>query len=545
MSDWFEKRTLGALLDEADRRYGPREALYYEGNRWSFSELRRDVDRCARGMIAAGIEPGEKISLWMPNRPEWIHALFAAAKIGAVVVPINSRFRTSDLEYVVRQSDTGTLITVDRSGPVDYLSMVHEVCPEIKSGNPNDLRPEKFPELRRVLVLGDSSYTGTQAWSEVMSTADTISQEELDERHRQVDPDGTVVMMYTSGTTGFTSRDVILMYLPLFHCFGLYEGPLASFVSGARVVLTTMFDPAESLRLIEQEGVTVMHGFDTHFHDLMEHPDCQGTDTSSLRTGILCAGMASSEPVARRAQKLLFPSITAWGMTEAGVGASRSFQDSPKEDRCTTSGYPLPGYEMKVIDPDTGEQMPYDEMGELCVRGYAVMQGYYKKPEETAQAVDSQGWMHTGDCVVMRDDGTIRFFGRYKDQLKVGGENVDPAEVEQFLLAHPAVGKVQVIGVPDQRSSEVVCACVVPRDGGEVTNADLGGLLPGQAGQLQGAPLHPAAGGLSHDLQREGPEVPLEGDCPGEAGPLRHPIHQLIGLRVFSDRRAIQHHRHL
>ena len=503
MSDWFEKRTLGALLDEADRRYGPREALYYEDRRWSFSDLRRDVDRCARAMIAAGIEAGEKVSLWMPNRPEWIHALFAAAKIGAVVVPINTRFRTTDLEYVVRQSDTGTLITVDRSGPIDYLSMVHEVCPEIESGNPYDLRPEKFPELRRVLVLGDNSHAGTQGWSEVMSTADTISQEELEERHQQVDPDATVVMMYTSGTTGFpkgvmhnhniqrtvidaasrmglTSRDAILMYLPLFHCFGLYEGPLASFVSGARIVLTTIFDPAEALRLIEQEGVTVMHGFDTHFHELMEHPDCQATDTTSLRTGILCAGMASSEPVARRAQKLLFPSITAWGMTEAGVGASRSFQDSSEEDRCTTSGYPLPGYEMKVIDPDTGLGLPPDVMGELCVRGYAIMQGYYKKPEETAQAVDPEGWMHTGDCVVMRDDGTIRFFGRYKDQLKVGGENVDPAEVEQFLGAHPAVSKVQVIGVPDERLSEVVCACVVPRDGRGVTNADLADFCRGK-----------------------------------------------------------------
>ena len=496
MADWFEKQTLGGLLDEADRRFGPREVLYYEGSRWTFNELRQDVDLCARALMAAGVGRGEKITLWMPNRPEWIHVMLAAAKIGAVVVPINTRFRTSDLEYVLWQSDTSTLITVDRSGPVDFLSMVHDLCPEIDSGDPSDLRAEKFPELRRVIALGDSAYKGTRSWEDVLAAADEVSQEELEDRHAATNPDDTVLMMYTSGTTGFpkgvmhnhniqrtvvdtanrlgiTPADVTLMYLPLFHCFGLYEGPLMSLITGCRMVLTTTFDPGECLKLIEQEKATVMHGFDTHFRDMMDHPDCEKVDRSSLRTGILCAGMASSESVARRAQSILYSSVSGWGMTEVGVGAAISTLDSSIEDRCTTSGYPLPGYEMKVVDPDSGEPTSNGDMGELYVRGYGVMQGYYKKPEETDQAVDSDGWMHTGDCVIMRDDGVIRFLGRYKDQLKVGGENVDPAEVEQFLMDHPSASRVQVVGVPDERLGEVVCACVVPWRGQAVDNDDL------------------------------------------------------------------------
>ncbi|MBM3941315.1 MAG: AMP-binding protein [SAR202 cluster bacterium] len=503
MAEWFKKGTLGTLLDEAAERWGPREALYYAGQRWSFAQLQAEVNLAARAFVRLGIQPGDKVSLWMPNRPEWLYCFFALAKVGAVTVPINTRFRTNDLEYVVRQSDSTTLITVDRSGPVDYLGMVREVCPEIKWGNPNDLRPARFPELKRVLVLGDSPYPGTHRWDEAMAAGEAAPQEEVERRHQRVGPDETVVIMYTSGTTGFpkgvmhchnvqrtvmdlasrmgvTSRDVILMYLPLFHCFGLYMGPLMSVISGARMVLTTLFDPGEALRLIQQERATILHGFDTHFHALTTHPDCEKAHRSSLRIGILAAGMASSEPAARRAQKLLCPTLSAWGMTEVGVGAALSFLDSPEDDRCLTSGYPLPGYEFKVFDPATGAVVPPRSMGELWVRGYGLMQGYYKKPEETARIIDPEGWLHTGDVVTMREDGVIRFLGRYKDLLKVGGENVDPVEVERLLLNHPAIDQVQVVGVPDLRLSEVPCACVVPKAGQQVANEELAALCRGK-----------------------------------------------------------------
>jgi fatty-acyl-CoA synthase len=504
MAEWFQKQTLGGLLDDAARRFAGREVLYFDGRRWTYSKLKMEVDRTARGLIQLGVQPGDKVSLWMTNRPEWLYTLFAVAKIGAVLVPINTRFRTSDMEYVVNQSDTTTLITVDRSGPVDYVSMVEEVCPEVGSVSAtSSLTCARFPALKRVVVLGGGQRPGTHNWDDVMSAGGEVSAAELEGRHRDVSPDDTVLLMYTSGTTGFpkgvmhnhniqrtlidaasrmgmTPRDVILMYLPLFHCFGLYEGPIMSLVSGARMVLMPQFDAGEALRLIALEKATVLNGFDTHFFDLTSHPDCAATDKSSLRTALFAAGMASSEPVARRTQTALSPTVTAWGMTEVGVGATRSFLDSPEDDRCAASGHPLPGYEFKVIDPETGQSQPPDAVGELCVRGYALMQGYYKKPEETARTIDDEGWFHTGDVAAIRDDQRLHFFGRYKDMLKVGGENVDPMEVEAFLIGHPAVNKVQIIGIPDKRLSEVACACVVLEAGQSLSLEEVDGFCRGK-----------------------------------------------------------------
>ena len=496
MPDWFDKQTIGDLLNQAADRFGPREALMYEGRRWTFAEFRDEVDRVARALINLGVQPGDKVSLWMPNRAEWLFLFGAIAKIGAVIVPINTRFRTGDTEYLVQHSDSTALILMDRSGPVDYLDMLREVAPEVDTGDAANLRPATFPALRNVVVLGESRPAGVIGWDAMLAGADEVPAQELAQREAAVSPDDTFLLMYTSGTTGFpkgvmhchnpirtitdaanrmgmSPRDVILMYLPLFHCFGLYEGPLMSWVTGARVVLTTMFDAGEVLQLLESERATVMDGFDTHFFDLTHHPDIDRINKSSLRTILLAVGMASSEPTARLTQEKLCPSLSAWGMTEVGVGATRTFLDAPEDDRCVESGHALPGYEFKVIDPETGDTLPPSTIGELCVRGYALMQGYYKRPEATAEAIDADGWLHTGDVATMRDDGSIRFMGRYKDMLKVGGENVDPTEVEAFLLEHPAVNKVQIIGVPDPRLTEVACACVVVEPGQAITDADL------------------------------------------------------------------------
>jgi fatty-acyl-CoA synthase len=418
--------------------------------------------------------------------------MFAVAKIGAVLVPINTRFRVTDLEYVLRQSDSTTLITVDCSGPISYLDMVRELLPELDAcPAPQTLRSAAFPALRRVLVVSPHAYPGTLRWQDVVAAGERVSAAQLQARQRAVDPEATALILYTSGTTGFPkgvmhnhnvlrnitdeanrmavrATDVILMYLPLFHAFGLYEGPLMSVVTGARQVLMEQFEPGAALRLIASQRATMIHGFDTHFHDLMTYPDCARTDRSSLRIGLLAAGLASSAPVARQAQRLLCHTVSGWGMTEVGVGAALGYPTDAEDDRCLASGAALPGYECKIIDPETGRMLPPDMPGELCCRGYGVMQGYYKKPAETAQAIDAEGWLHSGDMATMRDDGTIRFLGRYKEMLKVGGENVDPVEVEALLLHHPAVSQVKVVGVPDARLQEVACACVILTPGVQV-----------------------------------------------------------------------------
>ncbi len=497
MGDWFEKLTLGEALDRAAARYGPAEALSFAGKRWSFQALRADCDQAARGLLQCHIQPGEKVSLWLPNRPEWLHAMFAVAKIGAVLVPINTRFRVTDLEYVLRQSDSTTLIITDTSGPIHYLDMVSELIPELSTApTASHIHAKIFPELRRIIVLSEQTYPGTYRWQDIVAAGHKVTDTQLAERQRAVDPDATTLIMYTSGTTGFPkgvmhnhsvlrnitdeanrmavrATDVILMYLPLFHAFGLYEGPLMSVLTGARQVLMEQFDPGEALRLIASELATMLHGFDTHFHDLMAHPDCARTTRTSLRLGLFAAGLASSEPVARRAQHHLCPTVSGWGMTEVGVGATLGYPTDSEDDRCLASGAALPGYECKIIAPESGETLPPDTPGELCCRGYGVMQGYYKKPEETAQTIDTEGWLHTGDMATMRADGTIRFLGRYKEMLKVGGENVDPIEVEALLLQHPAVSQVKVVGVPDARLQEVACACVILKPGAHLEPAEL------------------------------------------------------------------------
>lgn len=496
MPEWFTKQTIGSLLDDRWRRDGHRPALLFQGRRWTFAELAAGVDRVARGLMALGVSSGDKVALWMLNRPEWIEAALAVIRIGAVLVPVNTRFRTEDLGYVLGQSDASALITAARSGPVDYLRMVQDLVPSLATASGAVVRDDKFPALRRVIVLGDGPAPGTVAWPALLASGDTVAPAALVERAGAVDPDATAFFMYTSGTTGFpkgvmhshaivrnvidrvnrmglTFTDVILMYLPLYHLFGFSEGLLASLASGASQVLVETFDPVESLRLLEDERATVLHGFDTHFKDLMEAQARAPRDVTSIRIGILASGMSSSFPIARQARRTFGPMLSGYGMSEFGVGAALSFPMSTEEQCVEASGFPAPGYEIRIIDPATGADQPVGTPGEILVRGYMVMQGYYRKPEETARAIDAEGWVHTGDMGVLRPDGHLRFMGRYKDMLKIGGENVDPMEVEAFLMSHPAINLAAVVGYPDARLAEVGVAFVRLEPGALVTEADL------------------------------------------------------------------------
>ncbi len=496
MSEWYPKRRFGDLPDEMARRFPGREALVFEEQRLTFLELEAEIDRAAKALMALGVQAGDHVSLWLNNRAEWLYLMFALAKVGAVQVPVNTRFRTNDLEYVVRQSDSATLITHDVSGPIDYLAMVREVVDLPAAGD--TVADARFPALRRVVIIGNGAYSGTTSWARALAMAEGVADAELAARAEAVDPDAPVFMMYTSGTTGFpkgvlhchnlirnveerafrmaiTENDTIVNYLPLFHAFGYSEAALMSMVTGAKQVLTETFDPHESLDLVERERGTIVHGFEAHLQGLCDAQEAKPRDVSSLRTGLFAAGMHSATPVARRGARVLKPlkALSAFGMTEVWVGACLSALDDDAVHRLERSGYPAPGYEVKVVDPDTGATQPDGVPGELRVRGYCLMLGYYKKPKETAESYDEDGWFKTGDMAERHADGHIRFLGRFKDMLKVGGENVDPMEAEGLLLQHPAVQQVAVVGLPDARLAEVPVAFVERKPGATVDAAEV------------------------------------------------------------------------
>jgi fatty-acyl-CoA synthase len=495
---WAAGLTFGDLPGAAARRFGDREALTFRDRRYSFRRIAWEVDRLARGLIHLGIGPGERVALWLVNCPEWIFAMFALARIGAVHVPINTRLRTADLAYVLGQSEAAALITHDVSGPVDYLAMVRQLIPA--PANPADgvVRSAALSSLRRLVIKSDRRHPGTIAWADVLDGARHVDQATLEARAAAVRPTDTAFIMYTSGTTGFpkgvmrdhsllrslldrlrrlgtTERDVIINYLPLFHIFGYVDGPLCTLLGGHRQVLTETFDADEALDLVEREGGTMLDGFDLHVKALTLAQEARPRDLSTLRTGIFAVGSASAAPIAYRARRTLRPlrHVAAYGITEVGANVAMSDLDATDEQACETSGRACPGFELRVIDPDTGRDQPAGTPGELLVRSRYLMQGYYKKPEETARAVDADGWFHTGDMAVLRPDGHMRFVGRYKDMLKVGGENVDPVEVEGYLLRHPAVRQAAVVGVADARLAEVPVAFVIVQDGAAVTADDL------------------------------------------------------------------------
>ena len=505
---WDGRAPVGELPARAAARWGDRESLVFGPVRQSFADIALRVDEAAKGLIALGVAPGDKVCLWLNNCPEWVHLLFAIARIGAILVPANTRFRTGDIEYLVRQGDCSTLITHDVSGPVDYLAMVRELVPESRTvarGAP--LRSERFPLLERIVTVSEREHRGTTAFPALVEDGGPVSDAELAARAGTVSVDDTLFIMFTSGTTGFPKgvmrnhhllrnqcdrmdrlaideSDVVLNYLPLYHIFGYVDGPLLSVMAGSRQVLTATFDPDECIGLVEAERATQMQGFDSHLKALMDAQERRPRDTSSLRVGFFPSGMASSVPIVRRVREA-FPTmqtLTAYGSTEGGANICTSFLDSTEEQRCETSGHPCDGFEIRVVDQESGQDQPTGVPGEILVRSYNLMQGYYRKPEETANAIDSDGWLHSGDLGYLRADGYLRFLGRCKDLLKVGGENVDPVEVEQVLLGHPRVREAAVVAYPDERLTEVGVAFVVPSDPRDPGSAGMDAPAPGADG---------------------------------------------------------------
>ena len=476
-------RRLGDLPADMAARLPGAEALVFEGRRHTFAEAAARIDDAAKRLVALGVAPGEHVALWLDNCDDWVFIAFGALRIGAVLVPVNTRFRARDLEYLLRQSDSAVLVARDRSGPVDYLSILREAVDLPEAGG--TLADPRFPKLRDVVLLGAGPFAGARAWDGLAGPAGAISDADVAARAAAVDPGDPALIVYTSGSTGFpkgavhchapvrnveerafrmgiTRNDTILNYLPLFHIFGLSEGTFMSFATGARQVLARTFDAGESLDLIARERATIIHGFEAHMKGLTEAQEARPRDLSSLRTGIFAAGMLSATPVARRGARVLAPlrNLSGFGMTEVWLGAALCALDDDETRRCESSGYPGLGYELRIVDPETGAARPVGTPGELQVRGRALMLGYYGKPEETAAAYAPGGWFRTGDTAVWLEDGYIRFLGRHRDMLKVGGENVDPMETEGLLLEHPGVHQVAVVGAPDERLGEVPVAYV-------------------------------------------------------------------------------------
>ena len=488
--DWYRKRTLGQLVDEAAARWGTREALCFEDRRWNWQQFRAETDAVAKGLMALGVMPGERVAIWMTNRPEWLWVMFALGKLGACIVPLNTRYRTDDVAYTVTQSRSATLITLDRSGPVDYQGMLQASMPSITRTADNSLDVTGYPDLKRLVVLGETTLPCATPWVEMLAGGASIDDAALAARTAAVDPASLMMIAYTSGTTGHpkgvmhshipirsvheraqllgqTLHEVHMNYLPLFHLYAYSEIAMMCALTGARQVLMDMFDAEKVLDLAEREEATFLHGFEAHWADLLA-AQARRPRQLKVRMGTLPAGQESTIPIAEKVQDVFCPTISGFGMSETWAYVSCNNPSHTREQRVYASGYPMNDYEFRVIDPETRQEQPPGVPGELLIKGYAIMQGYWEKPEATAQTL-IDGWVHSGDTAYVRPDGHLVFMGRSKDMLKVGGENVSPAEVEAYLRNMPEVQDAAVVAYPDPRLTEVPVAYVIPAPGQSIT----------------------------------------------------------------------------
>lgn len=496
MTEWYPKKCIGSLVDDLARQMGSKTGLSFNGRKYTFAEMADHVDRAARALMSLGIQQGDHVAVWLNNSPDWLFLQYAISKIGAIIVPLNTRFRSHDIDYVLRQSDSKLLITHDVSGPIDYLALLNEAVK--MPGNGTDIKDPDFPSLEKVVILSDTKHPGTILWRDAKEAGKSINESELKERSEHVEPDDVTIILYTSGSTGFpkgvmhshniirameerayrlniTSKDVIINYMPLFHAFGLSEGSLMSMLTGSMQVLTENFIPDEALDLIEREKVTIMHGFDIQIKMLIDAQEKKPRRTESLRFGWLPAGPSNVTPVARKA-KDVFPtwkSLTGFGMTEIWTGACISALDDTEEQRFEASATPAMTSEVRVADPQTNEPLPAGVEGEIQIRGLTVTRGYYNKPKETKETFTEDGWLKSGDLGYFREDGHLRFVGRLKDMLKVGGENVDPMEVEGYILGLDGVQQISVVGVYDPRLGEVPIAYIQKKDNSSITKENI------------------------------------------------------------------------
>jgi fatty-acyl-CoA synthase len=477
----WEPITIAQQLERTAAAHGERDALVQGERRRSWDQTRADARRLAKGLMAAGIDRGDHIAVWVPNRIEWVEMWFAAAYVGAVVVAVNTRYKAQEVGYILRQSDARMLVMVPEFVGIDYLAILHRLCPELTAApRPN---AQEFPELRKVVTIGEGP-AGTQPFAELEAAGVDVSDAELEAAAAVVDYDDPAIIVYTSGTTGHPKGAVhshrilrnecsiaeamdigpesrVMNHMPFFHVAGGFTGILPPLITGAAMLLMERWDPTEALELVEREGATVLSGIPTHFIDLLNHPRRQSYDLSTLRTGWIGGANNPPEVIEGAIQKLgLEGLLPVYGMTETTSITTIPRLSDPREVIAAGKGYPVSDFEVKVIDTATAAEQPAGREGEVCVRGHLVMKGYYRNEEATAAVIDRDGWFHTGDLGVLDENGYLAITGRKSDMFIVGGSNAYPAEIEIAVMEHPAIKQAYVVGVPDQRLGEVGFAFV-------------------------------------------------------------------------------------
>lgn len=492
--------TIGENLDRIAALYPETEALVdpernFRVTYQEFNELCRTV---AKGFMAMGIKRGDHLAIWATNYPEWVLTQFATAKMGAVMITVNTNYKIFELEFILGQSDAQTLIMNRGFKDSDYVKIINELCPELATDKPGELEVQRLPFLKNLIYLDDDTPAGMFNWKYLYELAEQVSDEELDARQASLDKDDVINMQYTSGTTGFpkgvmlthynvlnngksigdnmklTEKDRVLIHVPLFHCFGCVLGTMACVTHGSTIVLRNHFNPIKAMEIIQAEKCTSMHGVPTMFISILENENFSKYDFSSLRTGIMAGSPCPVKTMQQTIDKLGMHDVTiVYGQTEASPGCTMTTVDDSIEHRVNTVGRVLPHIEAKIVDPETGEDLPPNTNGEFVVRGYNIMKGYYKLPEATAQVIDEDGWLHTGDIASMDEDGYYKITGRIKDMIIRGGENIYPKEIEECLRTNEAVSDVQVIGVPSKVYGEEIMACVILKDNYPQTEEDI------------------------------------------------------------------------